>query len=320
MNTTNGKELVATGKKIGKGKKVPSLWHQWFEIINKITYMGFSRHAWKQEHDGDCPFISSKSTRETYLDSGKRFTKWLKQQQDKPKYITDVHHGHVKRFFEEQIRNWEETGSPSPYTMHTDRSALAKVLGFKSSKYKLPSVGGASKIKQGRKETYLSSLDEKKVEGLPLFLSATGLRRSEVIRLHRDDIDLQAGTVFVRRGKGGKARTVNIRPDLLEYVRYIPFEAEYPFAMVKKLKNLNVHSYRREFARSLFRQRMGMDYKTARQAIRDLYNEFVLYDEELAKKYRDYGMERLYGVCGEVSIQLGHGPNRIPMMQKHYLS
>lgn len=41
----------------------------------------------------------------------------------------------------------------------------------------------------------------------------TGLRAGECVAIMLDDVDLQAGTVTVRRGKGGKGRTVPIGPD-----------------------------------------------------------------------------------------------------------
>ncbi len=43
-------------------------------------------------------------------------------------------------------------------------------------------------------------------------LAATGLRLSEVCRLHRDDVDLAAGIVTVRQTKFGKTRLVPLHP------------------------------------------------------------------------------------------------------------
>jgi site-specific recombinase XerD len=45
---------------------------------------------------------------------------------------------------------------------------------------------------------------------LILLLWRSGLRVSEALALRPQDIDLKRGTVFVRRGKGGKARTVGL--------------------------------------------------------------------------------------------------------------
>lgn len=46
-----------------------------------------------------------------------------------------------------------------------------------------------------------------------------GLRRAEVCALHVADVDLDASTVKVRRGKGGKSRTVPMPAGAVHYVR-----------------------------------------------------------------------------------------------------
>ncbi len=56
-----------------------------------------------------------------------------------------------------------------------------------------------------------------------LFLLDTGVRRSELLALQKRDVDM-TGSVLVRQGKGGKARTVFLsaktRKQLLKYLRY----------------------------------------------------------------------------------------------------
>ncbi|MCJ7806251.1 MAG: site-specific integrase [Clostridia bacterium] len=44
-------------------------------------------------------------------------------------------------------------------------------------------------------------------KALVLFMADSGLRRSEVIALDWDDVDILSGLVRVRRGKGGKSRS-----------------------------------------------------------------------------------------------------------------
>lgn len=59
-----------------------------------------------------------------------------------------------------------------------------------------------------------------------LLMADTGLRRSEVVALDWGDLDLRAGLVRVRRGKGGKARSVVVgartRRALMRYRRQVP--------------------------------------------------------------------------------------------------
>lgn len=47
-----------------------------------------------------------------------------------------------------------------------------------------------------------------------------GLRPGEARRLHRNDVDLAGGAVFIRESKGHRDRTVFMSPDLHEYCRH----------------------------------------------------------------------------------------------------
>src|ERR1700728_3053324 len=50
-------------------------------------------------------------------------------------------------------------------------------------------------------------------------LYATGIRRSELVRLKTADIDSQRMVVHIRQGKGGHDRDVPLSPKLLETLR-----------------------------------------------------------------------------------------------------
>jgi site-specific recombinase XerD len=53
---------------------------------------------------------------------------------------------------------------------------------------------------------------DKRDEALIRFMAETGARAGEVLALQLGDVNLQAGTAVIRRGKGGKARTVPFGP------------------------------------------------------------------------------------------------------------
>lgn len=53
-----------------------------------------------------------------------------------------------------------------------------------------------------------------------MLLNWAGLRRAEAAELVRDDIDLVAGTLRIREGKGGKGRIVHIQPPLAPILRW----------------------------------------------------------------------------------------------------
>jgi integrase/recombinase XerD len=52
-----------------------------------------------------------------------------------------------------------------------------------------------------------------------MLLYSTGVRRSELVRLHVEDIDSKRMIVHIRQGKGGKDRDVPLCPKLLETLR-----------------------------------------------------------------------------------------------------
>ncbi len=56
--------------------------------------------------------------------------------------------------------------------------------------------------------TGLPSLRHRRDEAIVRLLLATGMRASECLNLEVDDLDLAQNTVVIRRGKGGKGRTV----------------------------------------------------------------------------------------------------------------
>lgn len=46
-----------------------------------------------------------------------------------------------------------------------------------------------------------------------------GMRLNEAVVLERDDVDLKAGTIYIRHSKGDKDRRIHVTPDLLDLLR-----------------------------------------------------------------------------------------------------
>jgi integrase/recombinase XerD len=57
-----------------------------------------------------------------------------------------------------------------------------------------------------------SNIRDRRDEALVRFMVETGARAGETVGLLVADVDLQAGTAIVRRGKGGKGRIVPFGP------------------------------------------------------------------------------------------------------------
>ena len=60
----------------------------------------------------------------------------------------------------------------------------------------------------------LAALGLRRARVASLIMWRTGLRVGETMALEWRDIDLAAGTLLARRGKGGRGRTVPLHPDL----------------------------------------------------------------------------------------------------------
>lgn len=63
-----------------------------------------------------------------------------------------------------------------------------------------------------------------------------GLRHSEALDLYPKDVDLEAGSISVLSGKGGKRRTVGIDPGAIEVIRsWMAYRAELGFGPHERL-------------------------------------------------------------------------------------
>jgi integrase/recombinase XerD len=66
-------------------------------------------------------------------------------------------------------------------------------------------------------------------------LYSTGLRASEVRRLRREDVDLEAGLVTVRNGKGGKDRVVPLTTSAVAWLeRYLRIRREHEILFLSR--------------------------------------------------------------------------------------
>ena len=61
----------------------------------------------------------------------------------------------------------------------------------------------------------LAALGLRRARVAALIMWRSGLRVGETVALEWRDIDLAAGSLLVRRGKGGRGRTVPLHPDLV---------------------------------------------------------------------------------------------------------
>ncbi len=94
----------------------------------------------------------------------------------------------------------------------------------------------------------LNSCDSARDKAIILFMIDTGLRRAELCNLNWGDVNLNSGTIIVRRGKGKKARSVGIgnktRRTLLAYGRHYKREDNDPVFTTYSGKRLSPEGLR----------------------------------------------------------------------------
>jgi integrase len=144
----------------------------------------------------------------------------------------------------------------SPYTIATQRSALR--MFFSNRELASTLVLPERKREQISRSRGVAAQDK---EFQPLnwqmeiaFLTACGLRRSEALSLLVTDISLDGGSIYVRQGKGGKARNVPVLPGQ-EHVILALIQGRHPEegAFPRRLPvRLDVHALRRTYAQALY--------------------------------------------------------------------
>ncbi|BCT76923.1 tyrosine recombinase XerC [Sinomonas cyclohexanicum] len=76
-----------------------------------------------------------------------------------------------------------------------------------------------------------SSFMDRRDEAMLRLMAETGMRAGECVALEARDLDLMAGTVVIRRGKGGKGRVVPFGPQTARALdRYRRARAQHPMA------------------------------------------------------------------------------------------
>lgn len=137
-----------------------------------------------------------------------------------------------------------------------------------------------------------------------------GLRVSECVKLQGRDIDLNKGVIIVIDGKGGRDREVTIRLEDKQF--WTDLKAQYND--YERLCPVKEDSINKAISREMEKLELKDKYEdTSIHAIRKMYAQ------EQFDRYRDEGME-IREALGAVSVDLGHGANRIELMKEYVLN
>lgn len=246
---------------IGGAHIMSRLEHDILFIISKKSSIGTSRHEGKKiarenyfnQHGGlkgyynQTEFIHSISTMQNYRDVGRSFAKWAVQHGIKS--IHKVTPAHCTQYL--QMRQ----DSCSPFTVSKEMAGLNKIFDFGLNKKDCGlRERKLSDIKRSRLQVKGDSRNYSRFQEQIDFCLGTGLRRHELAKVTANDVHIQNGkalNVFVKQGKGGKSRWVNILPAYREIIGKIILKSESrdkPLFPVLIDKNYDIHAVRSQFA------------------------------------------------------------------------
>lgn len=248
--------------------------------------------------------IYSEQTYRTYRKQFGYFVDWVAKTHPEATTLEDTH-----KFANEYLQHLIDR-EISPYTMATVKAAMAKIYGVSSASFMKTPERERSGIKRSRydvaSDKHISEATESR---LARFTSATGLRRSEMLKITSDDLFFENGKAYlnVTRGtKGGKARVVEImgvsEDDTKNIVEFIQSKKGRLFP--KLHSNYDNHRYRGAYAMRLY-----MHYARKEKDI-PRADRYVMRKDRAGETYDKRAM-------AIVTKNLGH--NRIDVIAQSYL-
>lgn len=263
-----------------------------------------SKRSMDKTTDDTINKIYSEQTYRTYRKQFGYFADWVGKAHPEALTLEDTHklaNEYLQHLIDREI---------SPYTIATVKAAMAKIYGVSSSSFMKTPERERSGIKRSRydvaSDRHISEATESR---LARFTSATGLRRSEMLKITSDDLFFENGKAYlnVTRGtKGGKARVVEImgvsEDDTKNIVEFIQSKKGRLFP--KLHSNYDNHRYRGAYAMRLY-----MHYARKEKDI-PRADRYVMRKDRAGEVYDKSAMKM-------VTKNLGH--NRIDVIAQSYL-
>ena len=280
------------------------------EIYNRLSKLfkagnGRSRNVDKR-NGVDREYIYSSKTYKTYHNECKRFAVWCRKTHPEVRHLKEC-----KKYVNEYL-TYQISSGKSPWTLTTQKAALAKLYGVDYASFIATPPRERSKIKRSRnpvsRDKNISANTEK---FLSTITSATGLRRNELCKITGDALRYDSsGRPFlhITRGtKGDKIRDaviIGATPEETEYIVGL-FKSAGKMKLLPKVSSAyDNHRYRAEYAKRL-------------------YQHFARNIDEIPKKERIYLRKDRKGEILDrsclmyISSCLGH--SRLDILYSNYL-
>lgn len=310
-------------------RRKPSIIYQTLQRLDELKRFGESKHLAKQQERERCretgerynpakvEGIYSFKTYQVYKEHCLKFVSWARETHGAK--TLEKAREYVKEYLEKHI----EEGR-SAWTIRLEASALAKLYGCSSVDFgvKLPERRREDIHRSRLEREHDRKFSEEKNRDLIEFCRGTGLRRKELAALQPRDIIERGGVLYihVRRGKGGRERVARVTEEYREHVLKLKERAEEEgreriFERIPV--RADIHSYRREYAASRYKEieRDPEQYERARERW-EIWKRERGYEGPDTYRRRD-GREFDRAILLEVSRDMGH--NRVDVIARHYL-
>lgn len=139
-----------------------------------------------------------------------------------------------------------------------------------------------------------------------MVLNWAGLRRMEVVELTREDVDLVAGILQVREGKGGKGRIVHIQPPLAPVLRWYLHEVRPQHPCAWRTASIFLNNANRALHRDSIRNLLHHEQIEMRLPQEEWFTCHGLRRAYATRLYKTLRQQRFRDPLVYVKEQLGH--------------
>lgn len=186
----------------------------------------------------------ARGTLEVYTDGARRYLAWCQRTEGAPM---------VRTTLQTWMAHLLDTGS-APGTVRTRHQAVRRFAVWLTATGTLPADPFPGIKGPAQRQTLVTPLSEDELcalnracthptfrvdepfhhrrdEAIIRLMTETGIRAGELIALNTDDLDLPAGLITVRLGKGGRTRTIPVGPATTRAIRdYLDLRRQHPAA------------------------------------------------------------------------------------------
>lgn len=296
-----------------------NLKYQYLYAINNSFKEGMDKHSLKRNGGLGTSKIFSYADRKNMLDVASNFANYMKENYSSIKKVKDVKGEHIQAFLNSKAKNC------SKKTLEQYASKFKKLEKCVNNTYNTNVLYSEFTVPNSKENTKLrntamSHEDFEKLENalrnsrssakIAIQLSAKlGLRASECAKAQGRDIDIENWFFHIADSKGGRSRDISIREQDRAYFKDLKGNYE----DMERLCPVQPNSLNKSINRAMNKIGLKGYDDTSLHAIRKMYAQ------DMFDYYRELG-NSIEESWGKVSLALGHGKDRIDLLNTYVLN